>query len=241
MAATFAVKVKLGVGATVSVSGAVCVMPPPVPFTLMVYVPGVAFDATLKVAVRVPSPGAARVDFDKDAVTPVGNPVMLTATVDLKDPRCKLLRLTWPEAPVFMVNDVVEAVSMKVLGTTTVMGMARVRVKPLPAAVSERLCVPPAALNTLLIVSVVDAPTARVPEAVVADTPAGAPATVNVKGALNDPWTSAQESWAVAVCPAVTVTLPGFAASVQTGGARIVSATEAIFVMPPPLAVTVNG
>ena len=44
---------------TVSVTIAVCVLPPPVPFTVMVWAPSVAPLPTLIVIVDVPEPGAA--------------------------------------------------------------------------------------------------------------------------------------------------------------------------------------
>jgi hypothetical protein len=66
------VKVPVTAAETVSETGVVWVMPPPVPVIVMGYVPGVAVEATVKVTVEVPEPGAAIEVGLKPTVTPVG-------------------------------------------------------------------------------------------------------------------------------------------------------------------------
>ena len=60
--------------ATVRVTVVVCVMPFPKPLTVIVYVPAVVVEATVKVSTELPDPGAERGLTEKPAVTPVGMP-----------------------------------------------------------------------------------------------------------------------------------------------------------------------
>jgi hypothetical protein len=69
-----AVRVKVPGGVTIKLKVAVCVMLLPDPLTVMVYVPGVTVEATSKVSVESPEPGAGEVMGLKVAVTPVGRP-----------------------------------------------------------------------------------------------------------------------------------------------------------------------
>lgn len=73
-----------GAGAvTVRETVVVSVNPPPVPVMVMGYVPVTAFDATVKVTVDVPEPGAAMGVGLKPTVTPVGWPDALRETAEL--------------------------------------------------------------------------------------------------------------------------------------------------------------
>ena len=96
---TFTANVKSEGAAMVRVKGAVAVIPPPVPVTIIEYVPGLAVEATVNVATVLPSPGADSTDRDKDPVTPPGSPVKLRFTAALKVPECALVTLTCPLAP----------------------------------------------------------------------------------------------------------------------------------------------
>jgi hypothetical protein len=60
---------------TVKETVVVCVTPPPVPLTVIVYVPVAAVEATAMPIVDVPEPGAAKDVGLKLTVTPVGWPV----------------------------------------------------------------------------------------------------------------------------------------------------------------------
>ena len=48
----------------------------------------------VNVRTEVPLPGAAKLAFEKDAVTPVGKPVELSATDELKAPESWIDKLT---------------------------------------------------------------------------------------------------------------------------------------------------
>lgn len=60
--------------------------PPPLAVRVMVWVPTVALEATVKVVAAVPSPGTAKEDLLKDAVTPLGRPDQDRETAELKMP-----------------------------------------------------------------------------------------------------------------------------------------------------------
>lgn len=61
---------------------AVCVTPPPVPVTLIEYVPVAVVEATVTVTVELPEPGAAMDVGLKPTVTPVGWPLALRAMAE---------------------------------------------------------------------------------------------------------------------------------------------------------------
>ena len=77
-----------------SVIGSERVTPPPVPTALIVYVPVLVALVAVNVRTEVPLPGVAKLVFEKDAVTPVGRPVELTAIAELKAPESWLDKLT---------------------------------------------------------------------------------------------------------------------------------------------------
>jgi hypothetical protein len=93
-------RVKVPGGVTIKLKVAVCVMLSPDPLTVMVYVPGATVEATAKVSVESPEPGAGEVRGSKVGVTPVGRPeadqviaasnppVRTAATVVLPLPPC---------------------------------------------------------------------------------------------------------------------------------------------------------
>ena len=64
--------VKLADAVTVKVTVDVCVMPPPVPVTVIGYEPVAVFEATAMVMVELPEPGVAMDVGLKVTVTPVG-------------------------------------------------------------------------------------------------------------------------------------------------------------------------
>jgi hypothetical protein len=78
--------VKAGVGAAVTVSEIVafCVTPPPVPVIVIVYLPVAVFEATFRVTLEAPVPGAAMGVGLKPTVTPVGWPLAVKAMAELK-------------------------------------------------------------------------------------------------------------------------------------------------------------
>src|SRR5713101_3771651 len=84
-------KVKPG---TFTVSGAVCMTPPPLAVTTSEYVPGATLDAAESVSLLVPEPGAAKLVGVRLAVIPVGNPVTVSATAALNEFAGTVVRLT---------------------------------------------------------------------------------------------------------------------------------------------------
>jgi len=63
---------KAGAAVTVRATVEVFVVPPPVPVTVIVYVPGAVVEATVMVSVELPEPGAAMDEGLKLSVTPDG-------------------------------------------------------------------------------------------------------------------------------------------------------------------------
>ena len=65
----------------------VCVTPPPVAVTVIGYEPATAVDATVKVSVDEPEPGAAMDAGLNAAVTPAGSPLAVSAIAELQTTR----------------------------------------------------------------------------------------------------------------------------------------------------------
>jgi len=84
---------------TVSDTFVVCVTPPPVPVTVMLYVPAATVDATVNVAVDVPDPGVAIDDGLKLTVTPLGMPEAVSATAESKPPETVEVIVDFPLLP----------------------------------------------------------------------------------------------------------------------------------------------
>jgi hypothetical protein len=84
-------KVKPG---TFTVSGAVCLTPPPLAVTTSEYAPGATLDAAESVSLLVPEPGAAKLAGERLAVIPLGNPVTVSATAALNEFTGAVVRLT---------------------------------------------------------------------------------------------------------------------------------------------------
>jgi hypothetical protein len=73
----------------------------------------VAFDATVKVAVEVPEPGAPIDDGLKPTVTPDGAPVALRAMAELNPPETPVVMVEVPLLPWTTESDVGEAEMVK--------------------------------------------------------------------------------------------------------------------------------
>ena len=84
---------------TVRVTAAVWVRPPPVPVTVIGYVPGAAVPATVRVITEEPEPGAAIGLTLKDAVTPVGSPEAERVIAELKLSFAAVVIVEVPEFP----------------------------------------------------------------------------------------------------------------------------------------------
>jgi len=91
--------VKLAGPVTVKFTVAVCVIPPPTPVIVIGYVPVTVFEATVKVTLEVPEPGAARVVVLKPTVTPVGWPDADKPMAELKPPVTAVVTVVPPLLP----------------------------------------------------------------------------------------------------------------------------------------------
>ena len=128
-----------GVGAvTVSETVVDWVTPPPTPVTVIEYVPVAVVEATVKVMVEVPEPGAAMDAGLKLTVTPDGWPVALKATAALKPPETAVVIVDDPLLPCTMETEAGEAEMVK-FGLGEVAARALIRLAPfgLPQPVSK--------------------------------------------------------------------------------------------------------
>ncbi len=83
--------------------------PPPLPVTVIGYVPGVVLDATVSVMTELPLPGAGMGFTLKEAVTPPGKPVALKDTEELNPLVAVVVMVEVPDAPWATVSEVGEA------------------------------------------------------------------------------------------------------------------------------------
>src|SRR5271154_3995353 len=94
---------------TVSDTVAACVVPPPVPDTVMVYVPTAVVDATASVSVDEPDPGAAMFAGLKLTVTPVGWPLAVKAIAESNPPEMLVVIVDVPLLPCITETDAGDA------------------------------------------------------------------------------------------------------------------------------------
>lgn len=99
---------------TMSDTVAVCVMPPPVAVTVIAYVPTAVVEATAKVRVDVPEPGAAKDVELRLTVTPAGAPVADNVTAESKPPATVLVMVELPLLPCTTETDAGDAESVRV-------------------------------------------------------------------------------------------------------------------------------
>ena len=76
-----------------------CVVPPPVPVIVILYVPVLVVLAAVSVYLDVPEPGAAIEVGLKLPVTPVGRPDPESAIAELKPPETAVVTVTYPLEP----------------------------------------------------------------------------------------------------------------------------------------------
>src|SRR5215469_10306546 len=104
---------------TVSVTVVVCRIPPPLPVTLMLYVPAAVLLPTAIVILEVPEPGAAIGLGLKPTVVPEGTPLADRLMALLKPPLTAVVMVELPWLPCATVTEVGEALTAK-LGVVTV-------------------------------------------------------------------------------------------------------------------------
>lgn len=133
-------RVKLPDAAAVTVRDTVvvCVMLSPVPAMVMVYVPVVVVEATVKVTTELPEPGAAMGLVPKPTVTPVGWPLALKVMAESNPPETVVVTVEVPLLPRTTETELGEA-EMEKLGDAAVPVSALIRALPfgLPQPVAK--------------------------------------------------------------------------------------------------------
>lgn len=114
---------------TVSVTVAVCVIPPPMAVTTMEYVPVAVVDATVMVIVELPEPGAANDAGLKLTVTPDGCPLADNATLESNPPDVATVMVDIPGLPRTTETELGEAEMLK-LGDVDVGASALINAVP---------------------------------------------------------------------------------------------------------------
>src|SRR6516164_9977968 len=224
---------------TVSITVVVCWIPPPLPVTVMLYVPNAVLPPTAIVMVDEPEPGAAIGLGLKLTVVPVGAPLADRLMALLKPPLTVVVMVEVPWAPCATLTEVGAALMVK-SGAVTVRVTLVVCWVPPPLPVTVMLYVPAAVLLPTAIV-MVDEPE---PGAAIGlglkltVVPVGAPLADRLMALLKPPLTvvlMVEVPWA----PCATLTEVGAALMVKSGGAVTVSVTLVVCWLPPPLPVTV--
>ena len=105
---------------TVSVTVVVCRIPPPLPVTLMLYVPAAVLLPTAIVILEVPEPGAAIGLGLKPTVVPEGTPLADRLMALLKPPLTVVVMVELPWAPCATMTEVGAALMVKLGGAVTV-------------------------------------------------------------------------------------------------------------------------
>ena len=126
---------------TVSEIVAVWVTPPPVPVTVIVYVPNAVVDGTVIVAVDVPEPGAAIEAGLNPTVTPLGWPLAVNATAESNPSSAEVVMVELPALPWTTEREVGEAESVNV-GVWLVGAKALIRPAAVGAAPSSHQVIP---------------------------------------------------------------------------------------------------
>src|SRR5271167_4771383 len=114
------VKVGCCCAVTVSVTVVFCWMPPPLPVTVMGYVPTGVLDPTVMVMVELPDPGAGMELGLKLTVVPVGRPEAERLMELLKPPLMAVVMVDVPWFPCPTLREVGKAEIVKLGGSVTV-------------------------------------------------------------------------------------------------------------------------
>jgi hypothetical protein len=223
--------VKVGPGETVNAMVVVSVRLPDLPVIVIVEVPVAAELATAKVAVLLPDVTAPKV-----AVTPVGRPDAVSATLPLKLEISVMAMLLVPLAPGLMLKLAGVTASVKLGGGLTVSAMVALLVKVPEVPVMVTVDVPAAAVLAALRVRVL-LPDAIAPN--VAVTPVGKPDAASATVPLK-PEMSVMAMLPAPLVPGLMFRLAGVTASVKFGCATMVSAIVAFPVRLPDVPVIVT-
>lgn len=205
---------------TVRATVVVCVVLPPEPFMVMVWVPVLARELTVTFIVDVPEPGAAMDEGLKLTVTPEGWPVADKAIAELKPFSAAVVIVEVPELPLTTVIAVGDAVMVKLAlaGAVTVRVTVDVCVTPPPVPVTVIGYVPVAVVEATVMVMVeVPEPGAAMDVGLkLTPTPVGWPAADKAIAELNPPET-AVVIVDVPLLPCTTETEVGEAEMVKLG------------------------
>jgi hypothetical protein len=191
-----AAMVKAGVAEAVTVSATLAdsVRPPPVPVTVMEYVPVAVDDPTARVRAELPEPGAAMDVGLNDAVVPAGRPDALSATALLNPPETVVVMVLLPLLPCTTETEVGEAAMVKegVAPAVTVSeAVALCEVPPLvPVAVIVYVPVAVVEATAIVMVDVPEPGAAMDVGLKLTVTPVGWPLAVKATAALNPPETA---------------------------------------------------
>jgi hypothetical protein len=234
--------VKLGAAVTVRVTVALCWIPPPLPVTVMGYVPTAVLDPTAIVMVELPAPGAGIVLALKLTVVPLGAPEADRLIALLKPPLTAVVIVEVPWLPCTTLTEAGEAESVKVGVAVTVKLTVAVCCVPFPFPVTVMGYVPTAVLDPTAIVMVeLPAPGAAIVLGLkLTVVPLGAPEADKLIALLKPPLTVVvivEVPW----LPCTTLTEAGEAVRVNLGAAVTVKLTVAVCWMPPPFPVTLMG
>ena len=132
-----AAMVKSGGAVTVNVTVAVCWTPPPLPVTVMAYVPTAVLLPTAMVMPELPAPGAAMGLGLKLTVVPVGTPDAVRLRALLKPLLTVVVSVELPELPCATLTAVGEADKVKSPGTVPT--VCAVTVTPARPLIEPRL------------------------------------------------------------------------------------------------------
>ncbi len=234
--------VKLGTAVTVSVTVVLCWVPPPLPVTVMGYVPTAVLAPTVMVMVELPAPGAGIVCGLKLTVVPVGTPVADRLIELLKPPLTTVVIVDVPRLPCMTMSEAGEAEMVK-LGTAVTVSVTVVLCwVPPPLPVTVMGYVPTSVLApTVMVMVELPAPGAGIVCGLkLTVVPVGTPVADRLIELLKPPLTTVVIV-DVPRLPCMTVSEAGEAEMLKLGTAVTVSVTVVPCWIPPPLPVTVMG
>jgi len=235
---TLSLRVKLGGRVTDSRMVTDSVTLPPFAVMVIVWFPTSALGLALKVKTLVPEPGAARLDGEKLAVTPLGTPLAVIATVELNAAAPVTVKVTVADVPCMMLAEVALSVRVKPGRGVTVTCIEVVWVTPPPFAVMVMDRVPNATVRPAVRVSVLvpEPGGVRIDGEKLAVIPPGRPLTLKATVALKllVPFTVT----VTAVFPPCARLAGPLVLTVNPGGGATVTVTGNTLVRPPPVAVT---
>jgi hypothetical protein len=220
---------KSAAGVTVTVIVTADVRLPEVPLTVNCDALAAAVLATESVSVLV----VVALAGVNDAVTPVGKPVAVKATVPVKAPLGVIVRVAVPVLPAATLTLVAEEERLKLAAAATVKATVACAERAPEVAVMVSVAAPTAAVALAVSFNVVPV---NVPV-----TPVGSPLTARVVAPVK-PFSGVTERVLVPEAPCVTLKLAGAAAKVKLGPAFTVrlSVTKVDFAPEVPVTVIVD-